>query len=79
VLPNCVSFDSQLNHTSNNSFANNFYLQKYNSVLGVWMHPSNGTIYVAGTVPNSDNSFLLANNTTNFNLTFPEVSDFQKF
>ncbi|MFT6748558.1 MAG: gliding motility-associated-like protein [Flavobacterium sp.] len=70
VLPNCGSFDLQLNHTSNNAFANNFYLQKYNTITGGWMHPSNGTNYVTGTIPNAGNSFPLVNNTTNFNLAF---------
>jgi hypothetical protein len=70
LLPNCGSFDLQLNHTSNNTFANNFYLQKYNTITGGWMHPSNGNPYVAGTIPNASNSFPLVNNTTNFNLAF---------
>ncbi len=68
---NCGSFDITLNYASNASASEKFWLQKLvDANTGTWGSPETNVTYNAGTVPNATNSYLLANNTTTFNLVF---------
>ena len=68
---NCGSFDIALNYISNANANETFWLQKLvNATNGTWGHPATGVTYNSGTLPNESNSYLLANNTTTFNLIF---------
>ena len=69
VTANCGSFNFNLSHSSNNNGVA-FWLQKYDAVNNVWMHPLTNTVYPDGSNPNAANSVLLANNSTTFNLVF---------
>lgn len=71
LIANCGSFDIPLNFVDNINGVERFGLQKLlDPATDTWGHPSTGEIYVNGTAPNENNSYLLQNNTTNFNLTF---------
>ncbi len=71
IQENCGSFDIHLNYVSNAIANETFWLQKLTSVTdGTWGHPATGVAYDSGTLPNETNSYLLANNTTTFNLVF---------
>ena len=74
LQPNCGSFNIPLNFISNGTTGQSFWLQKLiNSATNTWGspdYPSNGSIYVDGTVPNATNSLALINNTINYNLSY---------
>jgi len=71
IQENCGSFDVPLNYVSNANANETFWLQKLASASdGTWGHPATGVAYDSGTLPNETNSYLLANNTTTFNLVF---------
>lgn len=70
VIPNCGSFNINLNHTSNNNDLAKFWLQKYNPLTTTWGHPLTNVAYADNTVPNSLNSFELNNNAINYNLAY---------
>ena len=71
VQSNCGTFDLTLNFASNGNTNQKFWLQKLiDPVAGTWGNPVSNTLYVAGTVPSAANSYLLTNNTTNYNLNF---------
>ncbi len=81
---NCGSFNIPLSYVSNGTTGETFWLQKLiNPATNRWGHPSSNVIYVDGTIPNSSNSFQLANNTNNLNIsfngTFRIVRDFYSF
>jgi len=68
VYPNCGSFDLMLNYNDNSTYGTTFWLQKYNSITGQWVHPITGVVYPSGTLPSVSNSINLVNYTTNFNI-----------
>lgn len=70
VIPNCGSFDLNLNNTSTNTGITTYWLQKWDTVNNNWEHPSNGNVYTEGTLPDNSNSIPLLNNTINYNLAF---------
>jgi len=71
VSPNCGSFNLSLYNTTNsNVLTTSYWLQKLNTLTGNWGHPLTGNVYVNGTDPNPGNSFLLTNNSINYNLAF---------
>lgn len=70
IIPHCGSFDIDLKHTSNGSYVQGFYLQKYNAVDDVWEHPQTGVNYMEGGQANSINSIVLANNTINLSYAY---------
>lgn len=71
VQSNCGTFDLTLNFTSNGNANQKFWLQKLvDSTNGIWGNPMTNTPYVAGTVPSFSDSYLLNNNSTNYNLNF---------
>lgn len=70
IIPNCSSFDINLNHTSNGSYVQSFWLQKYDAVTGNWGHPQTGTPYTPGTLPTNANSIYLNNNAMNYTFAF---------
>jgi len=70
VIANCGSFNIQMQHTSNGSNLQSFWLQKYNEVTGQWGHPGTGVPYTEGNLPANANSVFLTNNTTNINLAY---------
>ena len=64
VIPHCGSFDLEVAHTSNGSYVQGFWLQRYNPITSTWGHPLTGVAYTANTLPNTSNSIQLANNAT---------------
>lgn len=70
IQRNCGSFNLQFTHISNASGTVFYWLQKFDSTTGNWIHPSNGTIYVNGTLPNAGNSIILNPAINNLNLAF---------
>lgn len=71
LLPNCGSFNIELNFVSNGTAGQTYWLQKLiNPVTNTWGNPRTNALYTDGTVPNGTNSIALANNTTNFNFSF---------
>ncbi|MEY2691857.1 MAG: hypothetical protein RIT03_247 [Bacteroidota bacterium] len=71
VQSNCGTFDLTLNFASNGNANQKFWLQKLvDSTNGIWGNPMTNTPYVAGTVPSFSDSYLLTNNSTNYNLNF---------
>lgn len=71
LLANCGSFDIPLQFISNGTTGQSFWLQKLiNSTTNEWGNPITGVIYPDSSVPNSTNSILLNNLTTNYNLSF---------
>ena len=71
LVPDCGVFSIPLAVT-NNAVGNQFFgLQKLLDVAtNTWGNPITEEIYPDGTVPNSNNSYVLDNNTTNINITF---------
>ncbi|RZJ33353.1 MAG: T9SS type B sorting domain-containing protein [Flavobacterium sp.] len=70
LTPHCGSFDFLLNYTSTASGGETFWLQKLNTVTNTWGHPLTGVAYIDGDIPSNLNSYPIANNTINLNLTF---------
>lgn len=70
VIPNCGSFDLNLNNTSTNTGSTTYWLQKLNPITSNWEHPGTGNIYTEGLPPNSSNAVPLINNTINYNLAY---------
>lgn len=71
LQPNCGSFDIPLNFVSNGTINESFWLQKLIDInSNTWGHPLTNLAYIDGTPPSTNDSLLLANNTTNFNLSF---------
>ena len=68
VYSNCGSFDLMLHYDNNSTYGTTFWLQKYNSITGQWVHPITGIVYSPGTLPNISNSINLVNYATNFNI-----------
>ena len=70
LTANCGSFNIPLNFVDNLT-GDVFGLQKLlDPATNIWGNPLTGDAYTEGTIINNSNSFLLENNTTNFNLTF---------
>lgn len=70
IQRNCGSFNLQFTPISNASGTIFYWLQKLDSATGNWIHPSNGTFYVNGSLPNTSNSILLNPAINNINLAF---------
>lgn len=71
LQPNCGSFDIPLNFVSNGTINESFWLQKLiDANTNTWGHPATNTVYVNGSAPSPNDSLLLYNGTTNFNLSF---------
>ncbi|GEC79885.1 gliding motility-associated C-terminal domain-containing protein [Flavobacterium aquatile] len=70
VTENCGSFNLFLQYTSNGTFIETYWLQKFNTVSGQWTHPSTGFVYNAGDQLSGLNSVPLLNNSNNLNLAF---------
>lgn len=68
LTPNCNSFNLNLHHTSNGNNLQTFWLQRYNSIEGVWEHPISGVNYAEGATPNTNTAYLLNNNFNNINI-----------
>ncbi len=68
---NCGSFDIPLNFVSNGTTSQSFWLQKLiDPATNTWGHPGTNIIYPNNSVPNSNNSYSLTNNSTTYNLMF---------
>lgn len=70
ITENCGSFNLALQHLSNGTFQQSFWLQKQDVVSGNWGHPSTGVVYNPGSGPNALNSVLLQNSFNNLNLAY---------
>lgn len=74
LVADCGVFSVPLDFTDNLTVPELFGLQKLlNAGTNTWGNPISGEAYVEGTPPNGSNSYMLENNTTNFNLTFNGV------
>jgi gliding motility-associated-like protein len=74
LIANCGSFNIPLDIIDNINGVERFGLQKLlDSATDTWGHPVTEEVYANGTAPNDNNSYLLQNNATNFNLTFNGV------
>lgn len=83
VFENCGSFDLQLQHTSNGTLGQSFWLQKQDMISGEWGHPLTGNVMLPGTLPNGANAYLLNLNSINLNIAasghFRVLKRFQSF
>jgi gliding motility-associated-like protein len=71
LIANCGSFDIPLQFISNGTTNQTFWLQKLiNLSTNEWGNPITGVEYVDTSIPNSTNSILLTNLTTNYNFSF---------
>jgi gliding motility-associated-like protein len=71
VQSNCGTFDLTLNFSSNANTNQKFWLQKLiDPVLGIWGNPTTNVPYVSGIAPDMNDSYLLSNSATNYNLNF---------
>lgn len=68
--PGCGSFSVRITDGSNGTEGANYWLQKYDSATGNWVHPHTGTVYTEGTTPNEDTGIKLRNNSTKNNLEY---------
>lgn len=68
VFENCGSFDLLLQHSSNGTLGQAFWLQKQNPITGEWGHPLTGAVMLPGTLPNGANSLQLNLNSINLNI-----------
>lgn len=70
INPLCGAFDITINHTSNGTALQSFWLQKLDEVSGEWGHPLTGNTYdpLIQVLPNNSNSMLLANNATTISI-----------
>ncbi|MGV9004899.1 gliding motility-associated C-terminal domain-containing protein [Flavobacterium sp.] len=73
VAPNCGSFTVNLIENTNSS-QNTYWLQKWNPITNVWVHPGTSTIYSEGSMPTNSNSFPL---TLGVNLNISYVGQFR--
>lgn len=67
VEANCGSFNLQLDYTSNETATHSYWLQRLNPITGGWEHPFTGALYLEGSEPNPQSSFLLLNHSMNLN------------
>lgn len=68
ITPNCGSFTLNLVPNSNSS-NNTYWLQKWNPIANLWVHPSTNIPYTDGTFPTTTNSVSLNTGIT-LNLTY---------
>ena len=70
INPLCGAFDITINHTSNGTALQSFWLQKQNEATGEWEHPLTGIDYnpAVQVLPTTSNSLQLANNATTINI-----------
>jgi gliding motility-associated-like protein len=70
ITENCGSFNLLLQHVSNGTFLQSYWLQKYNPTTNQWTHPGTGFVYVNGTPLTGQNAVFLNNNVNNLNLAY---------
>ena len=70
ITQNCNSFNLELHHTSNNGYANTFWLQKFDPISNQWKHPGTGLVYITGTDLSTFNAVNLTNNGITTNLAY---------
>ena len=69
AIQNCGSFNLDLHHSSTNTAASFFWLQKYYPASNDWGHPDTGVLQGAN-LPNVSNAVALNNNALNLNLAY---------
>lgn len=70
ITENCGSFNLLLQHVSNATFLQSYWLQKYNPITNQWTHPGTGFVYTNGAILSGQNAVFLNNNLNNLNLAF---------
>lgn len=70
VTRHCGSFDILLQHVSNGTYVQGFYLQRFDPVSGLWEHPLTGVDYVEGTQVSINNAVLLSNSSNNIDFAY---------
>jgi gliding motility-associated-like protein len=74
LVPDCGVFNIPLAFVDNVASTETFGLQVLlDAATGTWGNPVTGEVYIDGTPPDGNNSYILQNNTTNINLTFDGV------
>jgi gliding motility-associated-like protein len=68
VQRNCGSFNLKVTDATNGINEQKYWLQKLNTVTGIWENPFTGAPYIAGAIPDATTAFVLSNNSTVFNL-----------
>lgn len=58
LIPYCGSFQLSIQHQSNGSYIQSFWVQYYNEDTGTWGHPETGIPYIDG-LPDDDNSIYV--------------------
>ena len=69
LLPNCGSYDIELEYICNGNTNEFFWLQKQ-LPSGAWGNPETNIEYQEGSVPNAINSLPMINQSKNYNLTY---------
>jgi len=71
IIPNCGSFNINLQHSSNSNNLNikYYWLQQYNPITNEWYNPSTGGVYTGGQLY-SNVAIPLINNAINYNFAF---------
>lgn len=68
IIPNCGSFDINLQYVNNASPNQAFWLQKFDANTNQWVHPITGVPYPENSDPNVLNSYSLINTSINYNI-----------
>lgn len=68
VIPNCGSFNLNLQYPNNSTLPQKFWLQKWNPNANLWSHPITGALFPDGSFPNTGNSYELTNLAINYNI-----------
>ena len=68
VDENCGSFNIFPDYTVNETAQHSYWLQKFDPLVGQWMHPITGGHYTEGNEPEPLNSYVLNNQSLNLNI-----------
>jgi len=68
VDENCGSFNIFVDYSVNETAAHTYWLQKFDPVVGQWMHPITGVHYLDGALPDPQTSYVLNNQALNLNI-----------
>jgi gliding motility-associated-like protein len=70
ILPNCGSFDVDLQYSSNSVSYGTFWLQQYDEASGQWKHPETGMLYDPMSYPTESTAIPLQNYQINYSLQY---------
>ncbi|RYY15625.1 MAG: T9SS type B sorting domain-containing protein [Chitinophagaceae bacterium] len=70
ITKHCNSFEASINHASQNTVSQSFWLQRYNEIDMVWEHPLTGADHTEGNAPTLVTAVPLSNFQNNINLDY---------